>query len=132
MVEARNEPCAPAISEPRPYPVEEDGKPVPKADEEVDVDQPPEEPGHESGHREAPEICHRGGPADRRHRAEIPIGEPAGTGTASDARRDQPCHVSPFLLRDGAKAGKRISVRSLDPGRITEDEDLREPWQAEV
>jgi hypothetical protein len=60
---ARDQPGAAAVGQPGPHPVHEHGEPIAEPDQQVDVQEAPEQPRDVAG------IGHRGGAADGRHGA---------------------------------------------------------------
>ena len=106
---AGNQPRSTLIAEIRPRPVEQDSDPVPKSDEEKDVNHQPGHPCQKTGQMKFAEVRDRSFATDRCHVAFIEITERFGwfTGQAIlDISGDFAAH----LHRHRADSGKRFAV----------------------
>ena len=129
--QAGDEPRATLEGQVVPRPVHQYGQAIAEADQEIDMGEAPDQPGHEAGKAKGPELGHGALAADRGHAPEVAIAERRQV-AAAGAGVQELRHIDALLLCDGRNPGQGPSVRPGGMGGVAEHEYLRMAGQAEV
>src|SRR3979409_941627 len=93
-----------------PQPIQRDEEAGAQADQEIDVDEAPEQPADQPGQLEAAKLYHRRAAADCGEVTGVTVAELGRRRLSGQAPGDQPTDITAHLLRCRGDAGNLLAV----------------------